>query len=378
MADSSSSVLNSFAPFATDPGSRLREWKGLTGRKIVGCLPMYVPEEVIHAAGMLPVVISGGRGATPLADARMPTYACSLVRGSLDLALRGALDFCDGFVFPYICDSMQSLSEVWRTNLPQVFNHHILFPGRLDGPAARTYLIEELHRFRGAIERLAGHSVSDRSLWDSIETYNTSRRRLARLYDLRRQQPGMFSAREISAIIQASMLMPKEAHNELLSEVLAEAILRTPKVDARRRLVVSGLLASGSLLETIEEAGCCIIDDDLFNGRRYFEGLAEMAPSPLESLAGRFLSMMPCPTKHDPSHDYGSHVVEMARKAQAEGVVVLMLKYCDPQAFDYPHLKDRLERAGIPHLLIESGHDGLALGQITTRVQAFLEQITGI
>jgi bcr-type benzoyl-CoA reductase subunit C len=340
---------------------------------------MYVPEEIVHAGGALPMVIAGGGEPTSLADSHMPGFACSLVRSNLELALRGTLDFCDGFVFPYTCDSMQCLSEIWKRNLPNTFIHHIVLPTRLDTPAARPYLLDELRRFKSKLEGLLGHEISQRALWDSIAVYNTNRMHMQRLYQLRRSKPGLLKARQMLAVVSAAMVMPKEEHNQWVAELLEVAGERESNGQGKIHLVLSGILATNpDLLDLIEELGGVIVDDDLFNGARYFSGLANQTPDPIESLAHRFLEMMPCPTKHNPARGWAEHIVNLARQGQADGVIILLLKFCDPHAFDYPYLKDRLDEAGIPRLLIETGQESQALGQIRTRLQAFFEVIGGV
>lgn len=372
-------ILDRFAEIVADPYPRLRDWKARTGRKVLGCLPMYVPEEIIHAAGALPVVISGGVDNTSLADAHMPTFACSLVRSSLEAVLRRDLDFCDGFVFPYICDSMQSLSELWPRPFQNGLKHHILLPARLDTAVARTYLLKELQRFKEALETLVDADITAVAISKSIDIYNGDRDLLQHLYDLRRRRPGLLTGRQVHSIVRAAMLMPKEEHAELLHGLLLALGEREAACRGKVRLVLSGILATNlGLLDMLEEAGGVIVDDDLYNGSRYFAGLGDRASDPMEYLANRFFNMIPCSTKHNPSRGWAEYIVQMAQKSQADGVIVLLMKYCDPHAFDYPGIKNRLEVAGIPQLLIETDLDGRLLGQVQTRLQAFFELVRGV
>lgn len=377
--ESRQAILDLFAEIVADPYPRLREWKARTGRKVLGCLPMYVPEEIIHAAGALPVVITGGVDNTSLAEAHMPNFACSLVRSNLEAALRRELDFCDGFVFPYICDSMQSLSELWPRTVQNGFKHHILLPARLDTIIARAYLLKEFQRFKEALERLVDAEITAVALSTSIDIYNRDRDLLQQLYDLRRRRPGLLTGRQVQAIVRAAMLMPKEEHAELLHGLLLALEEREANCRGKVRLVLSGILATNlNLLDMIEEAGGVIVDDDLYNGSRYFAGLGDRASDPMESLANCFFNMMPCSTKHNPTRGWAEYIVQMAREAQADGVIVQLMKYCDPHAFDYPGIKDKLEAAGLPHLLLETDLNRRSLGQVQTRLQAFFELVRGV
>ena len=103
-----------FYDIAADPVGYARDWKARTHAKIVGYFCSYVPEEIIWAAGALPYRILGGGQTTARADAHLQAYSCSLIRGALDDALAGRLDFLDGTVFPHTCDSIQP-PRPWRS-----------------------------------------------------------------------------------------------------------------------------------------------------------------------------------------------------------------------------------------------------------------------
>ena len=128
------------------------------------------------------------------------------------------------------------------------------------------------------------------------------------------------------------------------------------------------------VLDLVEELGAVVVDDDLYVGSRYFATQVDETLDPIEALAAKFIENIPCPTKYDPSKDWGDYLVSMARRSRAGGVVIFMAKFCEPHGFDYPHLKDKLSDAGIPHLLLQTDHSGPS-GQIRTRLQAFIELI---
>jgi benzoyl-CoA reductase subunit C len=243
---------------------------------------------------------------------------------------------------------------------------------------ARAYLLKEFQRFKEALERLMDADITSVAISKSIDIYDRDRVLLQQLYDLRRRRPDLLTGRQVHSIVRAAMLMPKEEHTELLHGLLITLGEREGNCQGKVRLVLSGILVTNLyLLDMIEEAGGVIVDDDLYNGSRYFECTGDTAHDPMGNLAERFFNMMPCPTKHNPSRGWAEYIVQMARETQADGVIVLLMKYCDPHAFDYPGIKNGLEAAGIPHLLIETDLDGRSLGQVQTRLQAFFELVRG-
>ena len=374
-------LLQQFARACENPYRRLADWKAASGRPVVGCFPMYVPEELVHAAGALPVTILGSEEPITAANDVLQSYVCAVVRSSFDLALRGELDFLDGMIFPDICDTVQCLADLWAVHLPKPFNHSFALPGKVNSPSTRPYLLSQLGQIKAGLEQLTGRSIGDDALWGSIAVYNEHRAKMRRLYDLRRRNPGLLGARQMLAVVVSGMLMPKEDHNRLLDGLLAAAAGRSAPAEGRVRLLLAGNLCDEpeptAMLDMIEEIGGVVVDDDLYTGRKYFSGDVKPDGDPLEALADHFLDFSPCPSRHDPAKDWPGYLIDLAQQSAAQGVVLLTLKYCEVLAFDLPYVTSRLDAAGIPHFLIETDHEMASLGQVRTRLQAFVEMLGG-
>lgn len=370
-------LLNEFTSIIEKPYESLRKWKSQTGKKIIGCFPMYVPEELIHAAGMLPVTLLGNDEPISLAHQYLQPYICHPVRSNLELALKGELEFLDGIVFPDICDSIACLADIWQRHLPLPFHHSILLPERLDLPISRQYLIKEFARFKKILEEFSGVEIPEQSLQHSIAIHNYNRKLLNQLYNLKQNNPSLLKSRDVVAITSASMFVPKEEHNKLLETLLKHTTTARHKLNEGIRLVISGNLCDSPelwLLDMIDELGALIIDDDLYIGRRYFATQADNSLSPIEALADRYIRDIPCSTKYNPDNDLADGILNMVKRSRADGVLIVMIKYCEPHGFDYPYIKKRMSEAGIPHLLLETEHTGKSQA-VRTRLQAFLEMI---
>ena len=242
----------------------------------------------------------------------------------------------------------------------------------------------ELERLKTSIEKFGGQKITEESLNKSILIYNKNRALLRKMYDIRRKRPGILRSKEALSIVMSSMLMPKEEHNRLLEGFLGELEKQGPAGDAKVKLVLSGSLCQAprlDILDAIDEVGAVVVDDDLYVGSRYIITDAPLRANPLESLADRFLEMRRrCPTKSDPENDWGGQLVEMVRESKADGVISLQVKFCEACYFYHPDIIRALAGAGIPELRLEMEHEttGMALGQIKTRVQGFIESITGV
>jgi benzoyl-CoA reductase subunit C len=375
MASAIQTMMASFDKVCENPYATARE-AAAQGKKIAGLMCTYVPRELFHAAGYLPVRILSREGGTPRADQLIQSYSCSFARSVLDRAMSGDLDFVDLAVFAHTCDTMQNLADLWRSNRPQQPVIIVSSPSLTAGGPAETYFRREMDRVRAALEALSG-PISDEAIANSIALHEQHRAAMQRLYAFRRTHPGRFSGRDMQAVVLASEVMPIETHLALLGELLAalEADTAADVNDAPRILIAGSVCQDLGFVEAMEAAGCAIVEDDLCMGSRSFVMPAAPKGDPMDALVHLYLSRTPCPAFHRPGFDPGAHLLDRAQNARAQGVIYLLTKFCDPWAFDYPHLRNTLENAGVPTLLLEVEQNLPVPEQLRTRVEAFVEMI---
>lgn len=355
------------------------QWKKRTGGRVLGlfCEDVTVPEEIIHAAGCLPVRIFGHfRTTTPQADAHLQSNICQFARTALDLGLDGTYSYLDGIVGPHRCDTLYKVYDVWRLAARPGFSHLIDIPHR-SSPEARAYCLGELNRFQASLEGFVGAAITAEALAVSIQTYNENRALLRRLYQLRLRQPPPISGSQVLAVVMASVLMPKEEHNLWLQELLA-ALEELPAAGpAAPRLFVSGTCFDDvRLMRLIEDAGATVVADDFCTGSRYFWDDVDTRLPPLEALAQRYLDKVPG-ASIEPIRLRFAHIERMVRDYAADGAVLYLLKYCDAHCWDYPALRKLVEGMGLPVLHLEGDHSASGRGQFKTRIEAFVEMLGG-
>ncbi|UCD59073.1 MAG: 2-hydroxyacyl-CoA dehydratase, partial [Candidatus Hydrogenedentota bacterium] len=325
------SVLQQFSDIASRPYDYARSWKQRTGGRVFGYFCTYFPEELLHAAGILPMRILGDKQNVSLADSHVQAFICSLVRTSLDAALKDKFNFLDGVVFPHSCDSIQNLADIWRYHFPAQFSAVVVLPVWVDVPEAEDYLAEEISRFRRKLEGHLGMQISDERLANSIDIYNENRSALADLYSLRRDNPGAITGKSVLDIVRASMSMRKEDHTVLLKNVLEE-LRAAPQTDATGvRVVLYGNACDHpAIMNLFEETDAVVVDDDLCTGSRYFLHIEPSDGDPVRRIAHRYIRRVPCPSKHSADFDRREYLVDMVKQSGADGVVMLLLKFCDP------------------------------------------------
>lgn len=366
-----------FHDISTDPEGYARDWKKRTGGKVVGTLCSYAPEELILAAGALTFRVFGSGSDIARADAHLQAYSCSLVRGALEDALAGRLDFLDGMVFPHTCDSIQRLSDIWRMNVRGGFHLDAVLPVKLDTDSARDYMTAVMQKFKVDLETAVDRPVAHGDLVSAVAVYNGIRTAMGKLYTLRQDHPGLIPGSDLHAVVRSSMVMDRRDFLRALTELVHDlAEVTGAAVSVGKRLFLSGGVCNlPDVTPIIESAGGAVIGDDLCTGSRSLTGPIDTDGDPVAAIARRYAQRAICPAKHAGITARGDELVRLVKTIDAQGVVFLFLKFCDPHAFDYPYLKQRLDAEGIPSLLVELEEQIPSHGQFATRCEAFIEML---
>jgi bzd-type benzoyl-CoA reductase N subunit len=373
-------ILKSFKMIANNPGSYANEFKKKSGKPVIGYFCSYTIEEIILAAGALPFRIFGTIENISLANSHLQSYCCSLVRCGLEDALSKKLNFLDGTVFPHTCDSIQRLSDIWRLNAGYPVHLDIVLPVKLNSQTARDYMTEIIHKFTKELQTKLNVEITDQNLKDAIKIYNKFRTHLSTLYTIKKINPGIIKGSQVYDIIKSSMIMEKNEFNKLIGSLIEklekEKNKNEEKLAANKRIVLTGGVCSHpDIYSIIEKIGGVVVGDDLCTGSRYFDGQISENESPIEAISKRYFERSICPTKHMGTTTRGKHVVELAKSHDADGVIFLLLKFCDPHSFDYPYIKKYLAEENIPCMLIEIEDSLPPEGQLKTRFESFVEMI---
>jgi len=369
--------IDMFKKIVSNPAEYAQNWKQQTHGRVIGHFCSYTPEELITAADALPFRILGSGATISKAGAFLQAYSCSLVRGALEDALAGRLDFLDGTVFPHTCDSIQRLSDIWRMNTNYGFHADLIMPVKLDTESAEQYMLTVIHKFRKDLEAGLGIRITDAMLQKAVRTSNQVRNHLAALYEIRKASPGKIKSSDLHTIVKASMVMDRDRLADVLGEVVtALEEQRDDTAIKPKRLVLSGGLCSmPDIYDIIESSGGAVVWDDFCTGARYFEGRIDETGDMERNIAQRYMSRIVCPAKHSGIFSRGNYLVEKVKENNADGVIFIFLKFCDPHAFDYPYMKEMLQKEGIPSILFELEEQTSSGGQLRTRCEAFMEML---
>ncbi|MGQ9693921.1 MAG: 2-hydroxyacyl-CoA dehydratase subunit D [Thermodesulfobacteriota bacterium] len=369
-------IINFIRQVAQNPYGHLQEWQAKTGDRLLGYFCINTPGELIHAAGFLPVRITGSEENISLASRHLPSYSCSLAQSTLEAALRGKLSFLAGTVFPHTCDSIQRLSDIWAINLSFPFHWDLILPVKLHTLSARTYLLQELQRFKKGLEEFSGRFIKDEDLKNSFLLFNRIRSLLRKLAIPQMAAGFSLSAKDLYAFLKASTIMNREEFLTLLKKFIASKEQeKYDKQAATPLFVLGGICDHFALFDLFNKCGAQIVGDDLCSGWRHISVDVSLRGHPLEALAEQLRQRPLCPCKYNPLFDRTAELLARIKTSSAKGVVFLLQKYCDPHAFEYPYLKDKLALENIPHLLLEIEPGAFSWAGLETRLQAFVEAL---
>jgi len=350
-------------------------WRA-AGGKVAGHFQVYFPEEIVHAAGMLPFKVRGGPVEAMQADSRFGSYLCSIVKTSLELALskRVVLDL---FVTHPICDAARNLGAVWGRNFP--YPCEILYlPQNANSAHAAAYLRDEYDRLRRRVERVAGRPVTDDDLRNSIVVFNENRALLRELYAMRRETPWLVRVDEAYALVAVGGMIPREEHNALLRAVLPLLRARPAKRLDKVRVVFEGGFCEQPPLDLLRAIGrsCDVVDDDLLIGLRWILEDVTANGGPLTALAHAYLEHSSySPVQHDLRKPKEEMLLQRFRAAGAQAAIVTAAKMCEPGLEEQVAYARALEKEGVPFFVSEFEENMTSFEQLEVQLETFVENL---
>lgn len=374
-------IIGTLAAVAEQPSAYAAEWKARTQRQVVGILPMNFPAEIVHAAGALPVLVQEDDVPITYGRSLLHEFYCGYTRSLVDQAATGKLASYDGIFLVDHCVALLGAVDAIRFEVPQMPVFLAQFPAAMDETSTRPQISTRIGELRERLEELCGAPIADEAIHRSIAAYNRNRGLLRQVYELRRSGRIDLTGRQMQALVKSAMVMDVEDHSALMTRLLALLEARPAAPSQQVRLHLSGHFCHAprpELFDMIESCGATVVDDDIYTGYRFISTDVPDDPDPIAALTGWYFDRnnnVPCSTRAQKTADWESFLGRALETNGAQGVIVLMPKFCEPHMLYYPELRKEFHRRGIPHLLIETEHEGLALEMLKTRVEALVEII---
>ena len=354
-----------------------RAWKARTGGQVVATMCTYTPEELLIAAGMLPVRVLGAHEPQNVTEPHIFGMFCPFCRDSLAQGLLGRFDYAEGVTLTQSCIQYRQAYSSWRQNVPTVqWDYYVAMPNDVQSPHSRKAHYAEIQQFRVFLQTLTGKTLTDDMLRDALAVMDENRRLLRELFDYRKaDEPKVTGVEALYASITAQFIDKRE-HNEMLKKVLAALPAReVTRPTGARFMTIGSENDDVSFMAMVESVGATIVIDDQCSGTRYFWNASKNDDDVVKAIADRYCDRPACPTKDYPAHTRFDHVLNLAKEYKVQAAVFLQQKFCDPHEGDYPDLKRHLEANGIPTLFLEFDITN-PIGPFRIRIEAMLETLS--
>ncbi|MHA2073824.1 MAG: 2-hydroxyacyl-CoA dehydratase subunit D [Candidatus Hodarchaeales archaeon] len=342
-------------------------------KPLIGYFTNRIPVEIIHALNLLPIrILSLGKAAQGSSERYIQIFACSWLRQIMDIGLTQGYESLDGLLFSAgTCDSLQNFSDIWKKVFPDQWVYNLTFPVLTDSDLARDYLQNELETL---IENLAIQFLQQHPeirLSHSIKLYNIKRANLLKLAELVSTRKLKYST--LAKHLLIGDILPVEIINQnfgwKINKTLdypAESLPDSPRI-----MLVGGMFDNYTLFD-LPEFDHIVADDLSFGTRNFNFQIPEN--SFIQRYSQAYLDRVPDPTAFDMEKRING-VEQSIKGHKIDGIVLLGQKWCDPDAFEFVPIQNRLKSLEVPFLNIETTPELSNKQQIQTRLSAFIEML---
>lgn len=354
-----------------------KKWKEKTGGKVLGYFCTYAPEEIIYAAGILPVRILGSHEPQDVTEPHIFSMYCPFCRDCLAQGLKGKYDYLDGIMIAQSCLHIRQAFTSWQLHIPIDYSYYLPMPNKVQSPRALPYLTEELAEFKKSLEKWTGKTITNEDLDRGIEILNINRRLMRQIYELRRNDNPPLTGLEAMQMVVSSQMVDKKEHSDELVKLLRELPNRKLNRNDDVRLMILGSENDDTkFIEMVESLGATFVIDDHCTGSRYFWNEVLESENRLEAIAKRYTERSACPSKDWEERKRLPYLLKLAKDYNVKGAILIQQKFCDPHELDIPAIRSYFDKNNIPSLILEFDVT-VPVGQLKVRTEAFLEILRG-
>lgn len=370
-------MYSAFHDVIRNVSGTVTQYKASLDRKIIGVMPAYFPMELIEAAGAYPVQLWGNNLTINNANSHLQSFGCSVAHSILELELSGRASMVDAYAFTSLCDTLINLREIYR-GLFDKPTLELSMPITRTVEARRTYLSSVLTSVMNGLEEITGVKITPERLEAASLLYGRTRELQRRLYQIRRENPGLIGNFDFYVTIKAGFFLPREVYNEMLAVLVQNLEKMDAPTGKRIRIIQTGLVFDPiQIYQILDRQGLDIVDDDMANGWRTVSKERLQTENIVEGVTEYLYNPSPCCCLYNPDRDRHVYLLDKVKAAAADGVLFWYINFCEPDAFDTPQLRARLKAAGIPTASIDVELTMTNFDAIETRINAFSEMLGG-
>ncbi len=342
------------------------------GKKAVGVIPYFAPEELVYAAGMVPFGMWGAETQVTESKRYYPAFYCSILHTALDLGIKGEFKGLSAVMIPLTCDSLKGMGTNWRFGVKDIPVIDVAYAQNRTIPAGEEFTESQFKKIRGQVEEIAGCKITDKALAAANKVYNANRKECLRFTELAASHSKTVSLVDRAMVLKARYFMERDAHTAHLKAVNDALSAMPAEAAAGKKIVTTGIIAdSPELLGILQDNGFVIAADQITHESVDFRALADETIDPVKALAKRLNDIKGTSVLFDPAKSRNTELAQIAKACGADGVLWVLTKFCDPEEFDYVPAKEVLDAAGIPMLQIEIDQQMVNYEQVRTAIETF-------
>jgi benzoyl-CoA reductase subunit C len=375
--------MNQFQEIYAKRHDYARAWKARAGGKVLGYIETYMPEELVYAAGVLPVRLLARHAADDVTDRQMHGN-CYATKDMLRQFIQGEYGYVDGLVHAEGCQWAFLCYQNIINNNPNFFNHYVFVPDYPDARTSKNALRSEMEVFKTHLEQWTGTEITLGAIDRAIEIYNQNRRLLRRLYELRKADFPVVKGSEAMEIMLACQVMDKAEANEMLEAFLEDAESRAPGEDAVRIMLIGSETWDAELEKLVESLGGNVVIDELDNGSSYCWNEVIWQKDRYMALARRYLERPHHPVKDNNWRRRPEHIFRLYEDWQADCAVIAKQIYCHPHGTDNYAVWKLLRERHIPYHFFErdttlpKAETSMRIESLISMVKPGVNRISGI
>ena len=371
-------ILQTLTTAVEDPRAQLDKYLS-QGKKVVGCFPIHTPEELVHACGMIPFGMWGARTRLKLAKSFLPAFACSIMQSNIELGLQGSYKGLSAVMIPALCDTFRCMSQDWKAGVGDIPVIPITYPQNRVSRGALDYLISEYAAVIAKLTAYTGQDMTDATLERTMVIYNAHNAVMRRFAQIANDHLDIITPRVRHTVMKSAFFYEKEEHTALMTR-LCDALEELPAyLFTGKRVVLTGIMSEPvELLDILAENGIAVVGDDLAQeSQQYRTDIPNVGfGSAIRRYAQQWMDRKGSSVIHEATIRSRYKILEnLCRDNGATGVIFCLMKFCDPEEYNQPHVQRHLAEAGIPMLSLEIDLLNESTEQARTRIETFKDMI---
>ncbi len=345
------------------------------GKKVIGCFPAFTPEELVHASGMVPMGLWGGRIEPKLAKSYLPAFACPIMQADMEFGLNGTYNGLSAVIIPTLCDTLRCMTQNWRFGVKEIPMIPMVYPQNRKNSANIDYLISEFEIALAMLASITGQMLNEKALCDSIAVYNKHNSTMKEFTTVANDHLDIITPRVRHHIMKSAFFFEKAEHTEIVEKIIEELNKLPIHNYSGKKVILTGITCEpDALLDILAKNNIAVVGDDLVQESQQFRTNAPLTGGgALKRVALQWAARYGCSLIHEDGKPRGTLLQKLYQANKASGVINCMMKFCDPEEYDQPYLETNLRNANIPVISIAIDQQDASVEQLNTRIQAFCE-----